>query len=279
MCALTGHIAREARRLAARTAYGRLDPNLTLALDEAALISPVPLASWTADMGGRGVTILAAFQSRAQLLGRWGVHDTATILNNCGAILVFGGTRDREDLQVWETLTGERDERIVTTDLHGRVASRTVRRVPVLAAAQIANLPAGKVLLIRRGIPPVIGRARMVWHRRDVRRLAFARRHPVLVAHLDRVIATACAWWVSATRPARSAAAATVRGLIACWCFLVRLASAVLTAPVRGWWWVWHRSYPSVRSVPVARRPVELDPPTVKLAIIRAPGEDEGKRP
>ena len=141
VCALTGHIAREARRLAALQPGGRLDPPLTLVLDEAALVSPVPLESWTADMGGRGVTILAAFQSRAQVLARWGEHAAATILNNTSAVMVFGGTRDRDDLQFWSTLTGERDERMLTTDLHGRVASRTVRRVPVLAPAQIANLP------------------------------------------------------------------------------------------------------------------------------------------
>jgi type IV secretion system protein VirD4 len=169
VCALTGHIAREARRIAATSRNGRLDPNLTLALDEAALISPVPLESWTADMGGRGVTIIAAFQSRAQLLARWGTHDAATILNNCGAVMVFGGTRDRDDLQFWSTLAGDRDEPTLTTDIHGRVASRTPRRVPVLPPAQIANLPAGRVLLIRRGLQPVIGRARMAWRRRDVR--------------------------------------------------------------------------------------------------------------
>ncbi|MCE3552835.1 type IV secretory system conjugative DNA transfer family protein [Pseudonocardia sp. RS11V-5] len=177
VCALTGHIAREARRLAAREPSGRLDPPLTLALDEAALISPVPLQSWTADMGGRGVTILAAFQSRAQLLARWGEYDTATILNNTGAVMVFGGTRDREDLHFWSTLTGERDEPVTTTDVHGRGTSRSVRKVPVLAPAQIANLPAGRVLVIRRGIPPVIGRVQMAWRRRDVRanRRALAR--------------------------------------------------------------------------------------------------------
>jgi type IV secretory pathway TraG/TraD family ATPase VirD4 len=169
VCALTGHLAREARRLAALQPGGRLDPPLTLALDEAALISPVPLESWTADMGGRGVTILAAFQSRAQLLARWGEHAAATILNNTGAVMVFGGTRDRDDLHFWSTLTGERDERILTTDLHGRVASRTVRKVPVLAPAQIANLPTGKVLVIRRGLAPVVGRVAPAWRRRDVR--------------------------------------------------------------------------------------------------------------
>ncbi|GLZ49234.1 hypothetical protein Acsp06_54190 [Actinomycetospora sp. NBRC 106375] len=171
VCALTGHIAREARRLATAKPAGRLDPPLLLALDEAALISPVPLENWTADMGGRGVTIIAPFQSRAQLLARYGEHKTATILNNTGSVMLFGGTRDRDDLQFWSTLAGERDERITTTDLHGRVASRTVRKVPVLAPAQLANLPAGKVVVYRRGIAPVIGRARMAWTRPDVRAL------------------------------------------------------------------------------------------------------------
>ncbi|MBO4236837.1 type IV secretory system conjugative DNA transfer family protein [Pseudonocardia alni] len=170
VCALTGHIAREARRLAAGQPAGRLDPPLGLFLDEAALISPVPLESWTADMGGRGVTILCAFQSRAQLLARWGEHKAATILNNTAAVMIFGGTRDKADLEFWSTLAGERDERVSTTDEHGRIASRSVRKVPVLAPAQIANLPAGRVVVIRRGIAPVIGRARMAWKRPDVLR-------------------------------------------------------------------------------------------------------------
>lgn len=203
VCALTGHIAREARRLAAVAPSGRLDPPLTLALDEAALISPVPLESWTADMGGRGVTILAAFQSRAQLLARWGEHHTATILNNTGAVMVFGGTRDRDDLQFWSTLAGERDEPISTTDMHGRVGSRTTRRVPVVPPAQIANLPAGQVLVIRRGIGPVIGRATMAWRRHDVRAAAFARRHPLLIKRLWTLHDAVSARWARTVEWAR----------------------------------------------------------------------------
>ena len=169
VCALTGHIARQARALAALQPGGRLDPALTLALDEAALISPVPLQRWTADMGGRGVTIVAAFQSRAQLLARFGAADAAVILNNVAAVLLFGGTRDRDDLQFWSTLAGERDEPVLSTDVHGSRSTRTVRKVPVLAPAQLANLPAGRVVAFRRGMPPVIGRAEQAHRRRDVR--------------------------------------------------------------------------------------------------------------
>ncbi|WP_297661774.1 TraM recognition domain-containing protein [Pseudonocardia sp.] len=169
VCALTGHVAREARRIAAGQPSGRLDPPLTLALDEAALISPVPLDSWTADMGGRGVTIIAAFQSRAQVIARWGQIGAAIILNNAASIMVFGGTRDRDDLSYWSSLAGERDEPVVTTDDGGKVTSRSVRKVPVLAPGQLANVPSGRVVLFRRGMAPVIGRVAMAWKRRDVR--------------------------------------------------------------------------------------------------------------
>ena len=154
-------------------------------LDEAFLICPVPLESWTADMGGRGVTICAAFQGRAQVLSRWGDRDGATILNNAASVMVFGGTKDRDDLIFWSTLAGDRDEPITTTDLHGRVASQSLRRVPVVPPAQIANLPEGRVLVIRRGIAPVLGKATMAWRRPDVRWTRYATKHPVTAARLQ----------------------------------------------------------------------------------------------
>ncbi|MGD9525161.1 MAG: type IV secretory system conjugative DNA transfer family protein [Dehalococcoidia bacterium] len=188
VCALTGYIAREARRIAATKPGGRLDPGLRLALDEAALICPVPLESWTADMGGRGVSILVVVQSRAQLLARYGEHGAATILNNAGAVMVFGGTRDRDDLQFWSTLTGERDEPADTLDQRGNTVARGTRKTSVLSPAQIANLPAGKVLVIRRGMPPVVGWAQMAWRRRDVRWTRLSRRRPHTAGRVVRTV-------------------------------------------------------------------------------------------
>ncbi len=206
VCALTGYIAREARRLAAYCPDGRLDPPLSLRLDEAALICPVPLHQWSADMGGRGVSIVACFQSRAQLIDRYGDAKAATFLNNAGGKILFGGTGDRDDLTYWSTLAGERDEPIITTDLHGRVASRTTRRVPVLAPAQLANLPAGRVVVFRRDMPPVIGRAEQAWRRRDVHIL----HHPDaltvrLRARLARLRLALRAWLRRRMRPVAAA--------------------------------------------------------------------------
>ena len=142
VCALTGHIAREARRLAGHQPGGRLDPPLTLALDEAALICPVPLDQWTADMGGRGVTILAAPVPRAAApaLGR---HGAAAILNNTAALWCSAAPATADDLAAWSTLAGERDEDAPTWDRRRPRCLPDAARVPVLSPAQIANLPAG----------------------------------------------------------------------------------------------------------------------------------------
>ena len=97
----------------------------------------------------------------------------------------------------------------------------------MLPAAQIANLPTGRVLLIRRGIAPVIGRVQMAWRRRDVRHHAFTIAHPAAAARL-----------------ARTRAASTVP---------VRTARRVLA-----------RVRPSAAPRGV---PIDLDPPTVEVPV------------
>jgi type IV secretion system protein VirD4 len=176
VAALTGHIARTARQVAGRQPAGRLDPPLTLALDEAALICPIPLDKWTSDMGGRNVTIHIAAQSRPQLRQRWGHDGAAAILNNAASLVIYGGTRDADDLQTYSTLAGEREERVVTRDHTGKIISETTQRVPVLTPAQIAQLRRGRVLLIRRDMAPVVGRVEMAWRRHDVRAVLRANR-------------------------------------------------------------------------------------------------------
>ena len=39
----------------------------------------------------------------------------------------------------------------------------------MLSPAQIAQLPERRVVIIRRGMPPAVGRVRMAWKRHDVR--------------------------------------------------------------------------------------------------------------
>jgi hypothetical protein len=168
LAALTGHIARQARRLAAEAPGGRLDPPLTLALDEAALICPVPLDQWTADFGGRGVCLHIAVQSRAQLKQRWGDDGAATILNNTGTLVVFGGMKDTDDLTALSTLAGERYEDMPTFGENGPMR----QRVPVLPASRIAGMTAGRVAIFRRNMPVCLGHVRPGWKHPAMRALS-----------------------------------------------------------------------------------------------------------
>jgi type IV secretion system protein VirD4 len=177
MAALTGHVARTARKVAGRQPDGRLDPPLSLDLDEAAIICPIPLDKWTADMGGRNITIRITAQSRPQLRQRWGADGAAAITNNAASLVIYGGTRDANDLHDYSLLAGEREQRVVTRDHTGKVISQTTERVPVVTPAQIAQLPRGRVLLIRRDMPPVIGKVKMAWKRPDVRAVKRRNRH------------------------------------------------------------------------------------------------------
>jgi type IV secretory pathway TraG/TraD family ATPase VirD4 len=167
--ALTGYIAREARRLAALCPGGRLDPGLELVLDEAALICPVPLDKWTADMGGRNIGIHIGVQSTAQLVDRFGHAAADSILTNSGSILIFGGTRSKEDLNTYATLLGDREATHHSWDHAGRLHSVSTRTVPVLSPALISQLPAQHVVIIRRGMSPMIGRVQMAWKRAEVK--------------------------------------------------------------------------------------------------------------
>jgi type IV secretory pathway TraG/TraD family ATPase VirD4 len=139
-------------------------------------------------MGGRNVTIHIGAQSRAQLRQRWGDTGAAAILNNTATLLIYGGTRDPDDLAAYSTLTGERYEETPTWDDDGLVRSLTRHRVPVLSPAQIAQLPARHVVIIRRGMAPAVGTVQMAWKRADVKAAHRA------TAWADRTLRWAMAW-------------------------------------------------------------------------------------
>ena len=61
--AFVAEIAHHARLLAATMPGGRLDPPVTMLLDEAAIAVRLPLDQWSADFGGRGITLHISVQS------------------------------------------------------------------------------------------------------------------------------------------------------------------------------------------------------------------------
>jgi len=172
VAALVAEIAYQARRTAAMRPGGRLDPGLTLALDEVALVCPTPLDKWMAELRKRSITIHAACQGLGQLRERWGKDGASMILNSAAAVLVYGGCKDADDLRAFADLAGDREETTDTRDADGRITSSSTRRVPVIAPAMLAGLPNFQAMLIRRGMRVALVRTPIVWKRRDLRRAA-----------------------------------------------------------------------------------------------------------
>lgn len=163
--ALTAEVAEQVRQHAAAQPGGRLDPPMTAVLDEAPLTcGPIPLHQWTADMGGRGLTLHIAAQSLAQLRDVWGRDRAEAILGNTAHLLVFGGLKSAEDLERVSVLA---NTRLVQVD------SDDARPVPVMTPGDIAGLPKGQALLISTGMRAIIGHAPTIWdpaRRRAIRR-------------------------------------------------------------------------------------------------------------
>lgn len=152
--AFTGVLFERACDVAEASGYGRLDPPLTMVLDEVSNCFRVPLPTWASYAGGYGIPMLIAAQSRAQLRDAWGDDGAATIWSTAAIKMTFGGDMDVSSLEDLSTLCGARSAE------YGATA-----KLPVLTPDEIRTLPDGDVLILRRNTAPVIGRALMVWDR------------------------------------------------------------------------------------------------------------------
>jgi type IV secretion system protein VirD4 len=187
--ALVAEIAYTARQIAAERPGGRLDPGMALILDEMALVCPVPVDRYMAELRKRSITVHGACQGLGQLRDRWGKDGASMILNAAAAVLVYGGCKDAEDLRAICDLAGEREELTHTYDADGAITSTSSRRVPVISPAMLAGLPPFQALLIRRGMRVALVHTPIVWKRRDVRRAnrPAPRPRPAFAARLARL--------------------------------------------------------------------------------------------
>ena len=163
--ALTAEIFEAAKRVASNVPSGRLDPPLTLALDEAAIICPVPLDRWTSEAGGHGVTVLAGVQAMSQLRARWGDEGGRTIFSNSTVKMIFGGLTDHQDLEALSAVCGDRDTWHKVKGTGGKTRQPSSERL--FPPERIRLLPAWHALVLHRSTRPVVARVTPVWERSD----------------------------------------------------------------------------------------------------------------
>ncbi|QKV93510.1 hypothetical protein HUT19_18470 [Streptomyces sp. NA02950] len=78
LTALASHVVEHGRRMAERSSSGRLDPPLTLVLDDVAAVAPLPALPDLLDQGAaQGLPTLALMRSQEQARARWPHHSLA----------------------------------------------------------------------------------------------------------------------------------------------------------------------------------------------------------
>jgi type IV secretion system protein VirD4 len=165
--ALVAELAYLARQLGGAGPAGRLDPPLTLELDEAPNLTPLPIAAWATWAAGSGIRMHVCSQSFAQLAERWGPLGAETIWQACDVKLIHAGSSEEALSRKVSDACGE-----VRAGSRGGQAADQYR--PALPFADLRTLPRGRAVVIRSGTGPVIVRTEEYWRRRDVRH--FARR-------------------------------------------------------------------------------------------------------
>jgi type IV secretion system protein VirD4 len=145
-----------ARAQAGAKTSGRLDPPLTLVLDEATNTFRVPLARWTSDAGSHGIPVIIAVQGRYQLREAFGENEAAIIWQNATTKITYGGQSDPDTLRDLSVMCDERAAEVGTKV-----------RVPVMRPGEIRQLPPRVALILHRGVRPVLARIPMVWERKN----------------------------------------------------------------------------------------------------------------
>ena len=92
--AMAGEVHHVAAQIGQASPGGRLDPPLLMALDEIVQTCPVPLPTWLADSGGKGIQLIPVTHGEAQLRSRWGDNGEQVILDTCSVKVWLPGISD-----------------------------------------------------------------------------------------------------------------------------------------------------------------------------------------
>lgn len=168
LSALIDDIDNAAREMAFIAPGGRLDPPLSLILDEIANLAPWPgLPIVLSDGGGIGISTIVVLQSLSQARSGWSIDEAATIWDSAIIKVIFGGGSDERDLRSLAGLIGERNLTLNTRSwsAQGRQDGEQIRETPVIALHEIRRLPAGTALLLGRRSRPIMLDLQE-WHKR-----------------------------------------------------------------------------------------------------------------
>jgi type IV secretion system protein VirD4 len=172
-------VAEAARRMAAASPGARIDPPLSMILDEAANYPLPSLTSLMSEGGGTGITTMVVLQSLAQARAVWGEHQASAIWDAASVKLILGGGSNARDLDDLSKLIGQRDERTYTESVGAdghRSRSSSLRETPVMDTSRLRMLPFGTAVLMLRAARPIVLSMKSWTKRPDAAELQLSRR-------------------------------------------------------------------------------------------------------
>jgi type IV secretion system protein VirD4 len=158
----------------ANASGGRLPLPLLLCLDEAGNVAPIPnLAEVASTAPSHNIQLVSIFHDLQQARSRYG-RQAETVVNSHRARMLLPGVADMETLRYFSALIGDTEARDVTRSRGqgGLSTSTGRRRVPLLPAEGLRQLPDGHALLLYGRLPPVRIKLRRYFEDRRLRRLA-----------------------------------------------------------------------------------------------------------
>lgn len=120
------------------------------------------LASAFSYVAGYGIRLLPVIQSRSQLRGVYGEHIADEIVANCGVEVAFTPKELRVANELSERIGYVGQESITKSlTIHGLLANRSKsiseQRRALMLPQELMQFPANRLILLRGGIPPIIG--------------------------------------------------------------------------------------------------------------------------
>ena len=137
-------ISNTAKRLAQQNRFGRLDPPVLFALDEAPNVVPLPLHRLTSEARGLGITFVVCVRSRQQVDDVWTSTRGSIIWKNCKVKMTLPVANDGETLDLVSKLCGtyEAERQTLLNDKEGNVSASTVMETrPTFPLEAIRMLP------------------------------------------------------------------------------------------------------------------------------------------
>lgn len=198
LIAMMDAITERAREIAAQSKGNRLDPPLSLPLDEIANIAKawpglIPLMS---DGGGVGINAHPVFQSRAQIRDNWGHDADGALWEAANVVVQLRGSKDTDNLRAIQELSGQYEHRrdLKAFSSAGSEPPPQFENRDVITKDELHRLPMFYGIILAPGARLIFAKLRPFFKRKDAKEIKQAKKTYYAKYNIDETTDRARGW-------------------------------------------------------------------------------------